>query len=392
MKNKNSIIIVAAVILVYIISTGLSCAVFSGSSKTTTVLSPNVTPVPAKNGQAKFDDSLPKTESCPLNGAMYSKQQKEWWEKHRPLGVMIENHEEARPQSGLSNADVIYEAVAEGAITRFLAVFYCQDAGIIGPVRSARTYFIDFASEYGKSPLYAHVGGANTAGRANALGQLDDYGWKGYNDMNQIYDGDLGYPVFIRDYDRLGRTVDTEHTMYSTTDKLWKVAKEKRKLTNVDENGDAWDDTFVKYTFKDDGADKTSNQKIHLEMWKGFGQYTIDWAYDKATNVYKRNNGGKAHTDLDTKQQLSTKNLIVLVMQETHANDGYEGNAHLLYKTKGTGKAYIFIDGKEVEGTWRKDGRLARTLIFDKSGSPVKFNKGKIWFEILPTDGVIEVK
>ena len=99
------------------------------------------------SGKTAFDDSLPKTEKCPLTNQLFSKQQREWWEKHRPLGVMIENHEEARPQSGLSSADIVYEAVAEGGITRFLAVFYCQDAGVVGPVRSARTYFIDFISE-----------------------------------------------------------------------------------------------------------------------------------------------------------------------------------------------------------------------------------------------------
>src|SRR5688572_19381266 len=98
----------------YLFSAGASYMLFTnglpGSSKQMS------TPPPVKNanGSVSFDDSLPKTESCPLNGAKYSTQQRDWWEKHRPLLVMIENHENARPQSGISKADITYEAVAEG--------------------------------------------------------------------------------------------------------------------------------------------------------------------------------------------------------------------------------------------------------------------------------------
>ena len=121
----------------------------------------------------------PKTEACPLNGELNTKTNKALWEKRRPLGIMVENTLEARPQSGLSNADVIFEVVAEGGITRFLSVFYCQDAEMVGPVRSARVYFVDFISGFGESPLYAHVGGANTPGPADAIGHLSKMGWAG---------------------------------------------------------------------------------------------------------------------------------------------------------------------------------------------------------------------
>ena len=176
------------------------------------------------------------------------------WEKRRPLGVMIENSSAARPQSGLSSADVVYEAVAEGGITRFMAVFLCQDTDPIGPVRSARTYYLDWISEYGASPLYAHVGGANTPGPADALGQIERYGWGAYNDLNQF---SVGFPTFWRDYDRLGANTATEHTVYTSTQKAWAFAAAKRQLTNVetdDRTGKTipWDQNFVKWTFKDD--------------------------------------------------------------------------------------------------------------------------------------------
>lgn len=389
--EKRKLLTIILIILVYIVSTGISYMLFSKSASSQSVTSPVGLPVKGSEGKLVFDPNLPKTESCPLNGALYSKQQRKWWEQHRPLGLMIENHKEAKPQSGLSSADVIYEAVVEGGITRFLAIFYCQDTGQIGPIRSARTYFIDFLSEYGNYPLYAHVGGANQPGPADALSQLDDYGWTAYNDLNQF---SIGFPVFWRDYDRLGHPVQTEHTMYSTTDKLWEYAKSSRGLSEVDKKGTLWSKGFLPYSFKEDesSSKRGTTQSIHLEFWVTMADYFADWAYDPATNLYNRSNGKEAYLDKDTNKQLTSKNIVVLFMQEVSANDGYENNIHLLYRTKGVGKATIFMDGKQIKGTWKKDSRTARTQIFDLTGAPVKFNRGLIWFEILPTDGVVTIK
>ncbi|PIP74538.1 MAG: hypothetical protein CO135_01215 [Candidatus Levybacteria bacterium CG_4_9_14_3_um_filter_35_16] len=390
--KKNTIYSILLTLAVYFLTAGLSYFVFSpGGIASQGITSPVAAPSKAADGQTIFDSNQPKTESCPINGALYSKQQRAWWEKHRPLGIMIENHQEARPQSGLSSADTIYETVAEGGITRFLAIFYCQDAGQVGPIRSARTYFLDFASEYGDHPLYTHVGGANQPGPADALSQINDYDWGGYNDMNQFA---IGFPVFWRDSNRLGHPAATEHTMYSTTGKLWEYAAVTRGLKDTDKKGTAWTEGFTPYSFKEDTATsgRPTSQTVHLEFWSSDKNYFVDWTYDPVANEYKRANSGVIHIDRDTNKQLTTKNIVVLSMVESSANDGYENNAHLLYKTKGTGKATVFMDGKKITGTWKKSGRTARTIITDSSGNPVKFNYGKIWFEILPTDGVVTVK
>ncbi|MDP3987965.1 MAG: DUF3048 domain-containing protein [Candidatus Levybacteria bacterium] len=398
--DKRKIITIFLSIFIFITAAIISSSIFSGVNKT--IKTSGTSPVSSKsnpNGAIVFDQTQSKTEACPINGVLYSKQQKDWWEQHRPLGIMIENHEDARPQSGLSFADVVYEAVAEGSITRFLSVFYCQDAGIVGPVRSARTYFLDWISEYGSNPLYAHVGGANcnqetgsgclNGAKADALGQISDYGWQAYNDLSQF---NVSFPDYYQDKTRAGHEVATEHTVYSKTSSLWNVGK-KRGLTNVDKEGKAWDENFVKYSFKDDASlsERAASQTIHLEPWEGFKQYAIDWIYDKTANVYKRNNAGKPHIDRDTNKQLTAKNIVVLEMVQSNANDGYDNNLHLLYKNKGTGKAYIFMDGKEIIGRWKKDLRTSRTLIYDSQSQAVKLNRGNIWFEILPTDGVLSI-
>lgn len=385
-KNKKPLILA---IVIYLLSAGASYAFFSSSGGFLSDDSPeSVTQGKEQNDfdQVVFDPNQPKTEECPLTGQKFSKEQREWWEEHRPLGVMVENHEESRPQSGIEFADVVYEAVAEGGITRFLLVYYCQDAGIVGPIRSARTYFLDWISEYGANPLYAHVGGANTPGPANAIGQIIDYGWNMYNDLNQF---SIGFPTYKRDESRLGRPVATEHTMYSTTTKLWQVGAE-RKLTEKDEDGNSWDEDFVPYKFKEDAkeSDRGNVDNIHIEFW-GPGSYSVDWTYDKETNTYLRENGGDKHTDRNTEHQLSAKNVVVLRMRESSANDGYEGGVHRLYGNKGTGEAIVFQDGEEKEGRWEKDGREGRTIV-TVDGDEVEFNPGTIWFEIVPLQGVVE--
>jgi hypothetical protein len=392
MNTRKNIILIS--VIIYGLSTIISYLIFANTSiLTSTGLITTPVPPPVqeggpKDGRLVFDPELPKTEICPINGEKYSKQQKQWWEKHRPLGIMIENHEESRPQSGLSYSDMVYEAVAEGGITRFLAIFYCQDAGTVGPVRSARTYFLDFISEYGEYPLYAHVGGANTPGPANALGQIEDYGWQLYNDLNQFA---IGFPTYWRDPDRLGHPVATEHTMYSTTQNLWKIG-EKRKLTNVDEDGVSWDESYAPFLFKPDAASslRPSAQTISFDFWKGYPSYSVKWVYEKTTNNYTRSNGGLVHKDKDNDVPLTSKNIVILFMTESAANDGYEGNVHRLYGTKGSGKAIVFQDGKEIQATWKKANRTSR-LKLTANGQEVKFNPGRIWFEIVPLGNVVSI-
>lgn len=334
---------------------------------------------------------------------MYTKPERTLWEARRPLGVMVENSKVARPQSGLSSADIIYEAVAEGGITRFLAVFYCQDADVVGPIRSARTYYLDWISEYGSSPLYAHVGGANTPGPANALGQINSYGWEAYNDLNQF---SIGFPTFYRDYERLGPDTATEHTVYGATTKIWEFAAKKRGLSNVetdDRTGKeiAWNTNFVSWKFKDDVslAERPASFMAEFRLSNAntsfANDYIVKWTYDKDSNAFLRFNGGVSHNDMNTNSQISAKNIILQFMTMGIADDGYaEENhgTHTLYGTKGQGKAKILMDGKVTEATWTKKTRLDRTRFFDITGKEIALNRGQTWIEILPIGQTVAVQ
>jgi len=378
-KNKKIIYLVGGLVL-YLASAGISFASFRYLNNTGNAL---LSPLQGGSG-FNLDLNAPKTEVCPINGEMFTKGERQLWEKRRPLTVMIENHADSRPQSGIGKADVVYEAVAEGGITRFLAVFYCRATAeevTIGPVRSARTYFMDFASEYGDYPLYAHVGGANKPGKTDALGQIGDYGWlaKG-NDMNQF---SLGFPVFWRDYERIGHPVATEHTMYSTTEKLWEVA-DQRDLNAKDEEGNAWDQDFISWKFKDEpNLDKRGDiNLISFEFWSNSPDYAVKWQYDKENNQYLRQNDGQAFIDNNDDQQVRVKTVIIQFMKEIGPINELK---HMLYGTNGTGKLLVFQDGEVITGTWEKEDRQSRTVFNDNQGKEISLTRGPVWIEILPT-------
>lgn len=382
--NKQQYILTALIgLALYLIATGLSFAAFATVAKKGSAAVPTTT---AGGPQQHFviDPSIPRTEPCPLNGKLYTKQERDIWEKRRPLAVMIENHQEARPQSGLSSSDVVYEAVAEGGITRFMGVFYCgiAAAGInVAPVRSARTYYLPWVLEY--DALYNHVGGAGVCDdptvdtRAKALCQIDQYKIK---DMDQF---GISFPTCYRNPDRLDHPVATEHTMVCVTDKLLKIASD-RGWTNVDATGVSWDKNFVSWKFKDDAAaaDRGASFSASFTAWKGYSDYSVKWVYDTAGNAYKRFNGGQPHTDLETKEQLAAKNVIVLFADE---NGPVDEHGHLLYDNIGSGPGLLFQDGKNIKVTWQKVNRNARTKFVDGSGKEVQFNRGQIWIEMLPT-------
>jgi len=379
---------------IYLLATGTSWAIFSylsgdGGGQTTADLS---------KGRGRIDPNLPKTEECPINGKMYSKPERDIWEKRRPMTAIIENHMEARPQSGLSYADVVYEAVAEGGITRFLNVFYCgaSQADVkVAPIRSIRVYFIDFAAEYSKNPILVHSGGANNickdcpggiktrgdvAPEVDAFKALIKLGWRAPQGNAMDAGTNLGFPAVKRDQYRLGAKAAWEHSYEGYTDKIFDVAQERGYE-------DGWDGDFKKWEFADDkplSSAKASD--ISFQFWSGKGDYDVAWKYDSTNNHYLRSNGGKPHLDHETESQLSAKNVVIQFVKEKGPVDK-EG--HMFYTTTGTGNALIFQNGDVIEGKWSKKTQTDRTVFTDKSGKEISFVRGAIWIEAVPSTNEI---
>lgn len=359
--------------MLYAASTGVSYMIFNLVVKNPVSIS---TPFGSLTDVSSSTEEGTRDRPCPLNGTLYTKTREDQWKQRRPLGVMIENHADARPIIGLTRADIVYEAVAEGGITRTLNIFLCQDAGDIAPIRSARTYFLDWVSEYNAG--YAHVGGANTPGPADALGQIRDYG---ILDMDQF---GLGFPTYWRGTDKLA-----PHNVHSTTKKLWQAAAD-RGFGPQNKDGSRWDANFVQWKFKDEAQlEQRGDQKpIIVPFWAQSPDYTVTWKYDKNSNTYQRFIGETAQIDPATKEQMAPKNVVVQFQTEKTANDGYP-DGHLLYGTTGSGNALFSLDGKVIKGTWSKKSRTARTLYLDNLGKEIAFNRGQIWIETIPVGNTV---
>ncbi|KKT35949.1 MAG: hypothetical protein UW35_C0014G0002 [Candidatus Collierbacteria bacterium GW2011_GWF2_44_15] len=389
--------IIAGLIAAYIASAGVTYAITPAPSP---LISPGSTVTqeePGKSGSFLQYANEPKTEVCPLNGALYSKSEKALWERRRPILTMIENHTDARPQSGLSLADIVYEAVAEGGITRFMGVFYCgaqQDVARVAPVRSARMYFVNLAAEY-NTPIFMHVGGGNCSRdeaskqctsnkKAWAIEELAKLGWRKPqgNDFDTI--SDIGYPVMLRDYNRLGadKQLATEHTMVGSLPAAWKEA-EKRGYAALMPAGSTWLSGFTTWKFDaESNVTGSPATNVKFDFWANYNDFTVEWKYDPASKAYLRNQGGQPQTDLDTTTQLKASAVVIQYVKEEGPLDEHK---HMYYEVVGTGKGLLFQGGKGMEINWKKAKQTGKTIFTDKSGKEVVFLPGQIWIELLPS-------
>jgi len=276
----------------------------------------------------------------------------------RPLAIMVENHPEARPQFGLTRASIVYEAVAEGGITRYLAVFGAKDSDKVGPIRSARTYYVEWMLEY--DAIYAHAGGAQNA--LDLLAQLR----KGEGNIDQA-----GKPVMWRD--RRGNEA-SEHTLYGSTVFM------RRYSEDVSWHQDA---SYTPWKFaadKSSEGERAQNPVAAIHIPYG-GSYKVDFTYDATDNVWRRSLANNKDIDAETNEQISPTNVIVMTVNRTEVmSSGKQVGQLDLY---GSGKALIFMGGKVTEGTWEKEGQTKRTRFFDKDDHEITLIPGQTWISIV---------
>ncbi len=299
----------------------------------------------------------PKTEESPLNGLLFTKKEMNELTKRRPVAVMINNHSEARPQSGLNSADIVYETNAEGGITRYLGIFWSNAPEKVGPVRSLRQYYLEWLSEY--DPLLIRDGCAESSDpKANACGNVKAYGIKDVATIGSWRWND-------------GRRY-APHNEYNSINNAWEYAKKQNwdSLPKIDG-----------YEFKNDAKSDERGKKtivktvFHMRL-NNSGKYDAIWTYDPDTNSYLRKIGGVIDADQETSSQVSAKNVVI---QKVRMNPASDGTARLVVDTIGQGEAVFLIDGKVINGKWKKDSRKDRTKFFNSSGEPMKFNRGRIW-------------
>jgi hypothetical protein len=280
---------------------------------------------------------------------------------HRlPIAVLIDDNRIARPQSGFNGAANVYQAPADGGETRYMLVFQEGDSRDVGPVRSGRSYFIHWASE--SRAAIAHYGGdtiSRTYFKAND-GIL-------FTDIDALRT--TGKP-----FHRI-KTRNAPHNAYTNTAALRKVipALKGPALMPIE---------LARRPFVDEAplAARGGRQAIRIPYRTG----TIDYAYDRSTNLYRRSVDGRSQVDPADGKRVTTRNVVVLFMSFRTDGTIEPGHARPVLGDIGTGKAFVFREGRLVVGTWRKDSATALTRLYDAAGVELPLVRGRTFFQIVP--------
>lgn len=345
--SKQRKIIYSIVLLVVIITTGVCVALLNK-------------PAPAVPSYPVFHAPTSTTVPSKLTGLQVDPA----INKLQVTGVMIENSVFARPQSGLNQAGVVYEAIAEAGITRFLALFQDTQADYIGPVRSARPYFVQWCQAF--DCALGHVGGS-----PEALNDIKKYGVK---NLDQF----AGANYFHRINNRYA-----PHNMYTSQAKLSQYEKQR--------NYTASSYTGFDHMLKEPKVASTAITTTNINFGYPGTAYDVHYTYQPKTNDYARSEGGKPHKSADSKgvlRQNTPKVVIALVVPYSTESDNY----HSSYNSVGSGTAYVFQNGAFTKGTWSRAARAANFVLKDATDKIIKLVPGQTWISVLSNNSDVSYK
>ncbi|MBN4069458.1 MAG: hypothetical protein COA82_00120 [Alkaliphilus sp.] len=289
----------------------------------------------------------------------------------RPVAVVINNIRKALPQSGISQAGVIYETLAEGEITRLIALFKDFNAKKIGPLRSARHYFIDFALNH--DAVFVHHGVSPLA--ATAIKNLKPANLDSLSHLEKT--------LSWRDSTRRKQRGMFEHSLYTNTEKILKTWNTVGYRMNLKES---YLPMFV-FSEKDWTPIGSEAKKVTIHFSK---VYVPEFYFDNETGLYLRNQFGKPHIDEYNGEQLSVKNIFILFTDiwTIKGDDAFRRDMNLI--TSGTGK-YI-TNGRAIPITWSRKSNYSPYIFKDIDGNILEINKGKTWICIFPKNNKIEIR
>jgi hypothetical protein len=289
--------------------------------------------------------------------------------QQRPIAVMIDNHPDAYPQTGLDRAAVVFEALAEFGITRFMVVYVpglTPSAPQIGPIRSTRLYFAQWA--LGFHALYVHAGGSPQG--LDLLENTDQL-----IDLDALHEANTSY--FARSSDR-----DAPHNLYTSSAELERAAQDRgvAELAQPD----------LGFLFKIDApaAQRPAAQRVGYFFI--YSEDDVGWDYDPRTNGYLRLRRGKPVRDAATEQQLWAKDVVVIEVKEAPIAGDPKGRIE--QAVVGSGRARVLMDGIEREVTWRKDAPEAPLRFYDDASTETRLNAGPVWIAVLPSLSNLTIK
>ncbi|MDR3298233.1 MAG: DUF3048 domain-containing protein [Candidatus Nomurabacteria bacterium] len=275
--------------------------------------------------------------------------------------IMIENSPDARPQSGLKDAGVIYEAIAEGGITRFMAIYQESKPNFIGPVRSVRLYYAHWAKPYNCS--IAHAGGAS-----DALALIRNVA-NGYRDIDEFQNSS----AYWRQSGRYA-----PHNLYTSFERLDKLNTSKGYISSIFEGFERLD--------ADDAPAIPDKTVSNITIKMSSALYNPVYTYDAETNTYLRSHqsGGK-HFDKaqdGSLKQYAPSTVVAIGVQPVSRPD----SAYANYTTTGSGTAYVFQNGSVVEGKWSRPTVDDELKLLDGNGNVILLNRGQTWISAYPNN------
>ncbi len=283
----------------------------------------------------------------------------------RPVAVMIDNQgSRVLPQGGLDKAQIVYEVIVEGGLTRLMPVFWGTMPEMIGPVRSARDYFLDYMMEY--DAMYVHVGGSPKA--------LADIKKLKTNDIDGMRVGSDVIWDLTRDK---GNWQDS----YTSMKKLLDYAGVRKYRTKTD--------IKFPFTYNDTDVVPAGGQNAVKLTFK-YPSMISGYEYDSTGGTYKRLREGKAHMERVSGKQLEAKNIIVQYVRNYDIKDDSKGRQEM--DTTGSGKGYFITCGKAVKITWSKKDRASQTRYTDESGNPITLNRGQTWIQVVPLTSKVTIE
>ena len=382
--HRAFVITVGAIEVVTILLAGLLLVVMPGGTAqatptptTTATATPTATPTPSPTATPTPEPTPTPTETpvptpTPLpEGWAYSDLDgvpaPEALAHRLPLAVMIDDHALARPQSGISSASIVYQAPVEGDADRYMFVFQEGTATDIGPVRSARPYYVYWADEY--KALFGHYGGD-----ANTLTKIIPANAKYIYNMDALYQG--GCP-----YHRITTRV-SPHNAYTNTAALIGCLPKRGYPTTYQK--------LPTRPFRDDASvvDRGNSQVINIPYRTG----TVGYQYNFLTDDYTRYQDGQPEVDPANKQTVLARTIVVLYQYVTTDPLSEPGHIRPWVNSVGSGQATVFMEGKAIDATWKKTSNTALTRLYDKSVQEIPFVRGEIFMQSIPPGTAVTVK
>lgn len=349
MSKKTTRIIIAILVILILVAGGIMAYMITKDKI-------NQTQTVSEN--AEDEDEI-------LTAGVSDKKVKIFNGKDRPIAVMIDNHNQAWPQAGLNQAYLVYEAVVEGGETRLMALFKGVTVDKIGPVRSSRHYFLDYAME--NDAIYAHYGWS-----PQAESDIKQYN---INNLNGITESET---TFWRVKDK-----SAPHNAVTSTTALLNAAKAKGYKTKSSKKSVL---NYVTDEVKlENGQSATSVTIPHSTL------QTVKYEYDEQNQVYKRYARNKAQTDWDTGDNITTKNIIVTFC-DNYTLDDSENKGRQGLRNIGTFDGFYITNGKAIKIKCIKEARNTQTKYEDLQGNEIQVNDGNTWINICPKNADVQIE